>query len=228
MMKSRFGDYKAIYFDLDNTLIDRNAAFKACLKDYFDQFLTDLDFEKEWAAIQKKDDWGYTKRSEFSQWFINCFSPQNQTANDFWEFQRLHISTHIPAVEEFILHQLSDLKSKYKIGILTNGGIYNQNQKIKNSKLDQIFLEEEILISEKYQVKKPDAKLFKLLLHQLNINPNQLLYIGDDPINDIWGAKQLGIQTSWISWGRDWDKDYEADFNYNKLKTILEELCSIT
>lgn len=215
----------AIFFDLDNTLIDRNAAFKACMLEYFKCYLPDFNFDEEWNKIQQKDNWGYTKRAKFSPWFVEYFSPVNQTIDDFWEFQRLNISTHISPLDSSIVEQLKRLKNNYKIGILTNGGLFNQSKKIKNSKLDQIFLEEEIIISEQYQIKKPDAAIFQLLLDQLQIPANQLLYVGDDPLNDIWGAQQLGIKTAWISWERKWEHSYTPDYIFNNLKTTLDQLC---
>src|SRR5688500_5001418 len=63
-----------LIFDLDNTLIDRNAALRAGLQG----FLNYLGFhEPERQAvledIMQYDNWGYTDRMELCSWFLHKY-----------------------------------------------------------------------------------------------------------------------------------------------------------
>lgn len=46
---------------------------------------------------------------------------------------------------------------------------------------------------------KPSTRLFQVVLRRLerrlNISPHQVLYVGNDRLNDIWPARRLGMQT---------------------------------
>jgi len=42
---------------------------------------------------------------------------------------------------------------------------------------------------------KPDAKLFNAVLDQLNIQPQEAIYVGDNLFEDVWGAQKVGMQT---------------------------------
>lgn len=199
----------AIYFDLDNTLIDRNKAMDSCMAAFFQQYLLQYSYPKEQKKILLKDNWGYTTRTDFCQWFVQEYQPVSWTAVSFWQYLKTNISQYIPIMDDNIKKLLHQLQKKYQIGILTNGSIQNQAAKIKQSKLDTIFATNTIHISAEYGLSKPQPQLFQKIIEQTQLLPSQILYVGDDPLKDIWGANQVGIQTMWISHGREWE---EVDF----------------
>lgn len=95
---------------------------------------------------------------------------------------------------------LKQLTKKYLLGIITNG--YTQRQKMKLSalKLSEIFPKENILISEKVGLEKPDHRIFELMARKLALyEPESILYIGDSYKNDVMGAKQAGWQAWWFN-----------------------------
>jgi HAD superfamily hydrolase (TIGR01549 family) len=47
--------------------------------------------------------------------------------------------------------------------------------------------------SEKIGFEKPDIKVFNYMLHALGTVPARGMYVGDDPVNDILGAKKAGM-----------------------------------
>jgi HAD superfamily hydrolase (TIGR01549 family) len=54
---------------------------------------------------------------------------------------------------------------------------------------------------------KPDARIFKRLLDQAGVAPEQVLHIGDDPQLDVAGAMQAGLQAAWLNRNaRPWPK----------------------
>jgi putative hydrolase of the HAD superfamily len=43
-------------------------------------------------------------------------------------------------------------------------------------------------------IEKPDPRIFEHALHQLNLHPGQVLYVGDTPLADAVGARNAGIR----------------------------------
>ena len=196
----------AIYFDLDNTLIDRNAAHLACVEQFFDSHLPHLFFGNERFELEQNDNSGYTDRKEFCEWFIQHYQPQGWDESSFWNYMQTNIGSYVPLISDDLKIKLLQLKKRYKTGIITNGSTGNQCRKIRQASLQAIFPTETIYISQQHSVSKPDRAFFQIVLDDLQLPPSKLLYVGDDPMNDILGASQLGIQTCWLSHNRVWSQ----------------------
>jgi putative hydrolase of the HAD superfamily len=46
---------------------------------------------------------------------------------------------------------------------------------------------------------KPDARIFAALRDLAGVPAEEILHVGDDPITDIVGARQAGMQTAWLN-----------------------------
>jgi putative hydrolase of the HAD superfamily len=46
---------------------------------------------------------------------------------------------------------------------------------------------------------KPHPSIFMSTLEKLKVNPNQSLHVGDDPIADIEGARNIGMKTVFVN-----------------------------
>jgi putative hydrolase of the HAD superfamily len=217
-----FSKIKAIYFDLDNTLIDRNEAHLSCIKHFFDSYLPAFFFETEQFLIEQNDNSGYTDRSEFCEWFIQYYQPQGWDESSFWNYMQTNISSFVPPISKQLKAQLVLLKQQYRIGIITNGSIENQSNKIQQVQLNTIFKSNDIYISQQYKTSKPDKALFEIVLSNLKLSPSELLYVGDDPMNDILGATQLGIKTCWVSHNREWSKAIPPDLMINNILNLFD------
>lgn len=57
---------------------------------------------------------------------------------------------------------------------------------------------DKIYISSDHKCKKPDTKFFMLPINELGLNPADCLMIGNDPVCDIQGAKQVGMDAYYI------------------------------
>lgn len=207
-----FEGITSIYFDLDNTLINRDAAFLACIEQFFDKNLPSYLFSNEAFEIDKNDHSGYTPREEFIEWFIKYYQPPGWDETSFWNYLQTNISNFVVPISTSLKHKLLILQQNYQIGILTNGSISNQSRKIQQAQLQTIFQPETIHISQQYHLSKPNQRLFELVLEQWQLLPHQMLYIGDDPMNDIIGASKVGIKTCWISHQREWASTIQPDF----------------
>jgi len=110
---------------------------------------------------------------------------------------------------------LKKMSAEIDLGILTNG-----NADIKLIGIDKFF---KCSISSKdVYSNKPDPKHFEEAARFFNVNINQILHIGDDPINDVRGALDAGAHAIWFNkkclvWNEttampvvidDWEKGY--------------------
>lgn len=48
-------------------------------------------------------------------------------------------------------------------------------------------------------VGKPDARIFLAAAQRLDVAPEQILHVGDDPLLDVCGARDAGLRTAWIN-----------------------------
>lgn len=205
---------QAIYFDLDNTLIDRDAIFQKSIQE-----ILPLAAEKTLQTIYQIDNHGFTPRKEFCDWFLKTYTDNNLPSALFFDELVENMIANLQPNKEIIL-MLTQLKAHYRIGILTNGSKKNQLAKINKAQLNTIFNSDNIYVSQPYKIAKPNPKLFQIVLDSLDISPKNLLYIGDNPKNDVFGAKQLGIKTCWVNHGRTWKENYEYDFTICKITDL--------
>ena len=88
------------------------------------------------------------------------------------------------------------LRRKYRIGLVSNGRTKGQTAKINACGISEFF--SSICISESVGCKKPDAAIFQACLDELSVQPNEAVFVGDNPIVDIEPAKKLGMFTVWV------------------------------
>jgi putative hydrolase of the HAD superfamily len=95
----------------------------------------------------------------------------------------------IPGTEEM----LQTLKKTYGLGLLSNFTHGPAAREIlEHLGLNPFF--DVILISGEEGFRKPHPFVFRRLVQQLGAEPDQTLYVGDDPEPDIMGAQGAGLQ----------------------------------
>ena len=196
---------KSLLFDLDNTLIDRDAALKQLIIELFGP-LKETDLQ----SIMKKDNHGYTKRKDFATWLIQEYSSYNKkhyTAQQFFDFQIENVGNYVEPVEQATIDLLDFCQEHFEVFLLSNGGTINQTKKLEKSKLAAYFPIEKRVISGTIGFHKPDKRIFEHLIQKFDLDRTSTLMIGDDIINDIQGAQQLGLATCWIANGRTFPKE---------------------
>ncbi|MGD1841417.1 MAG: HAD family hydrolase [Thermonemataceae bacterium] len=190
---------EAIVFDLDNTLIDRDSAFKACTAALWKAYQSLPLSHNIWEEIIDKDHRGYTPRTIFYPWLQMRFFPLLSSL-EIEQFYQTHLSTYLPPSEQALLSWLQALKEKYTLAILSNGGSQNQRAKLANSQLDQRFDPDQIFISGELSYRKPQLAIFTHVAELMGVQPSQLIMVGDHPTNDIKGAEAAG----WLTFSTDY------------------------
>ena len=91
------------------------------------------------------------------------------------------------------------VQQEVPLGIITNGPVERQTDKLEALQLTRWIAPENILISDGVQIQKPDPRIFKLMEERLDLSAESLLYIGDSFDNDVVGAKVAGWSVWWFN-----------------------------
>lgn len=69
---------------------------------------------------------------------------------------------------------------------------------------------------------KPDPRIYAYLVEISGFAPHEILHVGDDPANDVAGARAFGMPTVWMNRvGRDWPVELErADVEVRDLAEL--------
>jgi putative hydrolase of the HAD superfamily len=194
-----------LIFDLDNTLIDRNAALRLGLQGLLKRVYTEPETQTVIEDIMQYDHWGYTNRDEFCSWFLHTYGREmfsNFTTERLLKVFQLMILQNMgpaPAIQA----ALQALATQFQLVLATNGGSNIQRAKLRQAALESFFQSQAIFISGEMDCEKPDPVFFHKIMQKLQLDPDSTMVIGDNLIHDIQGAAACGLFTCWVSHGRE-------------------------
>jgi putative hydrolase of the HAD superfamily len=195
--------YKAILFDLDDTLLDRDKAveklFLIILEKCYEE-VKQHSVKKEMLQKFKEYDkrsYGCSDKVKVLESFFDEFPPKyrlpRNDIQDFW-------NNNFPycfSIDQETVNIINTLKMHVKVAIITNGSTQRQKAKIINTNLNSCF--EIIIISEEVGFSKPDNRIFELALNKLNVQPEAALFVGDDIEKDIGGCQIANMKGIWFN-----------------------------
>ena len=136
---------------------------------------------------------------------------------------------HIPEIKFYddSLESLQILKKDFKLGLITDGRVFVQKRKVEALNIENLFdtiIFTDILGSENW---KPSKVPYEIALNLLNSNPEESVYIGDDPFKDFNAPKLLNMDSIQIKkeevidyWAKRGYKKVEPDYEINSLNEI--------
>ncbi len=157
-------------------------------------------------------------------WFSKVFKELNiEEDPEVWEFKywRL-VNKHIKCFPN-ALHVLKVFKnSDLKTGLVTDSDGKKIFKQKRIAKLGLKTFFDVVIMSDDVGVNKPSVKVFKALCESLNLNPEELVIIGNDPVRDLKNSKNLGFTTVWTvqSWFDARTYDF-VDFKIEKIQDLL-------
>ena len=83
-----------------------------------------------------------------------------------------------------------------KVGLITNGVLEVQQAKLQMLGLERKF--DEIIICHTPELAKPNTLAFELMAQRLDLKPNELMYVGDHPKNDVDASRRAGYTPVWV------------------------------
>ncbi|GMK42568.1 haloacid dehalogenase [Paenibacillus sp. CCS19] len=213
---------KAVLFDLDGTLLDRDSSLLSFVSHQYDRIPAFQAVEKK-QFVQRfieLDNHGYVWKDKVYQQLIEEFGIADlawaDCLNDYVSgFQR-----HCIGFANLHL-MLTKLKEHaIKVALVSNG--FGQFQYDNFKALDIEHLVDEVLISEWEGLRKPDAAIFNRALTKLGVPAEHAIFVGDHPDNDIRASREVGMRAIWKR-----SPHYEAAEHADHVIDDLDELIAL-
>ncbi len=196
--------YKAVLFDLDDTLYSRVEAAKRTFPGMFKTLLYPNQTDE---FISAAVDYMMTKVKRDSMIHIESFEALVSAYPPDISFDHsLCVEYYYRHLPDFAVpfadteRVLKDLRDRgVAIGIVTNvlaERCDSQWRKINNMNLAPLV--DTILLSGEVGITKPDPKIFHLAADRLGVSAGDCLFVGDDPNSDIGGALSAGMDAVWV------------------------------
>ncbi|MCB0795098.1 MAG: YjjG family noncanonical pyrimidine nucleotidase [Flavobacteriales bacterium] len=199
--------YQHVFFDLDHTLWDFRTNSRATLHDLYDELdlgqrgvpdaaaLVEV-YEGINAALWAEYESGRIPkavlrvlrfRNTLRQFGVNDNGLSEHFASRYLESCPKRSALNPGALD--LLQLLA--RDQVNMHIITNGFSEVQEIKLRSSGIAHFF--DVVLTSEGAQAKKPDRRIFDLAMKRAGADPLGSLMIGDDPVNDVRGAMNAGM-----------------------------------
>ena len=230
----------AIFFDLDETLIDYRAAERRGLEAVCSRL--GIDPSEELFEIYRAENsrlWRMVETGEIT--------PAELRAVRFERFiEQAGISASVSAAEmsevylrafaesDVLINGARDLLEyvgslgRIKTAVATNGFGDTQRRRLEVTGLNRYF--DALVISGELGLKKPDRAFFRTAFSRLGIeDPGRCVMIGDNLISDMQGGKAAGMITCWYNPESSENTDHREHVDYeigelSELKPILSSL----
>ncbi|XP_034041427.1 N-acylneuraminate-9-phosphatase [Thalassophryne amazonica] len=209
------GAVKAVIFDFDNTLVQTTRAGAlaiekttellktttgsddttvCCICEKFKQKLLHESFDP--AAGRSIDDIRVGHWEESIQETVgNCSSPTLAVqCYHLWKRSRLEVLSLSPE----ICRLLEELRSQYKLVLLTNGETQSQKEKVAAAGCEKFF--NAVVVAGEHTEQKPFVSIFRFCFNILGVEAQDCIMVGDSLDTDIQGGFNAGVRaTVWIS-----------------------------
>ena len=198
--------YKHLFFDLDRTLWDFDAAAEVAFERIYEKYeLKKLGIpsahefhevyhplnEQLWVLYRAdkitKDELNRTRfLKPLEHYGIHDIELADHLSEDY-----VYWSPRIVRLVPDTMELLDYLKPKYHLHLITNGFQEVQHTKLSGSGLEPYF--ETMTVSEEVGVKKPNPEIFHYALRKAQASAEESLVIGDEMAVDIDGARSAEI-----------------------------------
>lgn len=203
---------KAVFLDIDNTLLSFDDYVREAMKTGFEAFglkpyepyMYDI-FEREngrlWHQIEKGE---LTFRElEKIRWqrVFKCLDIDFDGPVFEKYFRSRLFDSAIP--EEGVEETLDYLKGKYRLFAASNGPYLQQLNRLEKGGIRQYF--DDVFISERAGASKPSGEFFDYAFRELKdaLSPEESVMVGDSLTSDIKGALDYGMRACFYRRKRD-------------------------
>ena len=195
---------RAVCFDLDNTLWDiwpvilrAEQAMMAFLASRYPRAMDGETLETLRAAReavareypQQQHDFSFLRQQALRQLSQRCGYPQQMVEEAFEVF--LTARNQVELYGE-VAESLQLLQRRYRLFTASNG----------NADLSRIGIAhwfERSVHAREVGALKPHAAVFHKVVEATDLQLHEVLYVGDDPMADIEGARRAGMRAVWIN-----------------------------
>ena len=198
---------RAVFFDLDDTLIDRGAALG--------RWLRDRCARRGLATPDAADLLRVRDRAAICRALV-ARAPAIADTADALELDLIERLATFVEPHAGVFELLARVGERHRIAIVSDGSARMQRAKLAAAELDEL----PAFLSGDLGFEKPDRRVFEYALRWAGCAPADALFVGDDPTRDVAGAAAAGMRTAWIAHGRAFPSSLPApDFT---LASVLE------
>jgi putative hydrolase of the HAD superfamily len=134
---------------------------------------------------------------------------------------------HEPQIDCYdgVFPMLTRLKAQYRLGILTDGRLSVQTKKITALGLRNRV--DKILFSDSMGLEKPATQLYAWFEKAFDLDGPNLMYVGDNPTKDFYGANQRQWETVQVGTGEWVEKKVDQEYQAKKTIPLVTDLESM-
>ena len=197
--------HKAIFFDVDDTLLNFGSGSQWALADVFARFDVELD-----AAVKQRYEsinnglWAEQKQglrsvqSVIDSRFRLLFEALNWQidADAFRDAYQANLAqSHV--LEQGALETVRHLSQKYPLYVASNSILAMQTSRLRLAKLLPYF--QDLFVSNDIGYEKPDLRFFETCLQRSQLQPEDIVFVGDSLEADMAGASGSGMTACWYN-----------------------------
>ena len=194
---------KAVVFDMFETLV---TLFEG--RTYFGENIAadvgadPAQYRREWHIIEKDRSTGKYTIEEGLEIVLKKLDLYSEDNVKLAASKRIAgLTDTFSAIPDETFELLDELKKRnIRIGLITNT-FSDERDIIRNSRLMPYF--DVALISYEQGICKPDPEMYSRMIKQLNVKPDECLYVGDGGSNELTGAKEAGMHPVQCTWFHD-------------------------
>lgn len=209
--------HKIMFWDWTGTLADESLLDEAVCRTLEEDIARKKDISFEEAVQVYKD---FLKTVE-NTWEWHDYVQHGKDFDVDWKHSQevnLNKLRLIPHAREILMFASS---KGYQNVLVTNAVRGVILLRVKHAGLLQYF--ETIIASSDVRALKADGKHFERGLSLLDGNPAQSFSVGDNPIQDIQSAKNLGLKTIYCEFGRELTHYHSHHISDNHTETIISD-----
>ncbi|WP_146042198.1 HAD family hydrolase [Chromobacterium sinusclupearum] len=213
---------KAVFFDLDNTLVHRDRSIDLYASQFWRDFGHAIGSGGEGnvaAVIKRYDNGGYLPADSSFKTIKQAVSHGLLTEMDWrqaqepegllrhWERYNAICTAAMPGAAEAV----AALSAQgVRVGVISNGSHRTRLEKVACLPFASAI--ELTVSSESAGASKPDAAIFRLAAEALGVPLGACWYVGDNPFNDVLGASRAGMTPVWLSGFHAWPEGEEMAY----------------
>lgn len=223
--------YKAIVFDLDDTLYEYESLNREAIHMVYDYSCKQLEISEsvfesilnhaknEVKKVLKDTASSHNRLLYFQKMLEYLEKCPTDLALNMYEIYWNHILDNM-VLRDGALELLTYCRQReIKIGICTDLTVHIQHRKLKRLGIDKLV--DAIVTSEEAGKEKPSEIIYQMILSKLKVTPEDALFIGDNLKKDVEGPQHIGMKTLWLHSCK--DKLFPTISNLNEIRGILDE-----
>ncbi|MBI1313938.1 HAD-IA family hydrolase [bacterium] len=135
---------------------------------------------------------------------------------------RFHAMTSAVSVDPAVHQLLKELHGRYRLGLISNYPCARSiNHSLAEHQLNRWF--EVVVVSGDVGRVKPHPQIFEQAVMAMQLDPQRTLFVGDNWLGDIQGAKRCGMKAVWTKQYVPYEK-FDAEPDHFDADFVIEHL----